>query len=215
VPSNPMLNRFQTVWCSAAAAADGAWSPGSAPRQGGTSGGAGASGRVVVVSAAERGVDPARRYRHHAASGAGTVREGHRDADLEERERRVMRRWPRPCSKGRCLRERVVHLAPVDLEGGERGGGGGRWKERSCGSVALDGEKGERRGELAWQTDEFHGADSGTADRRGETFVAGAVVSGRGRTSHGRGQDDVARGCRIAGRTMAHVDCCTKKNSLF
>jgi hypothetical protein len=71
-----MLNRFQTVWCSAAA--DSAWSPGFAPRQGGTSGGAGASGRVVVVSAAERGVDPARRYHHHAAAGAGTVREGHR-----------------------------------------------------------------------------------------------------------------------------------------
>jgi hypothetical protein len=115
-----------------------------------------------------------------------------------------MRRWPRPCSKGCCLCERVVHLAPVDLEGGERGGGG-RWKERSCGLVVLDGEKGERRGELAWQTDEFHGADSGTADRQGETFVEGAVVSGRGRTSHGWGQDDVARGCRIAGRTMAHV----------
>jgi len=71
--------------------------------------------------------------------------------------------------------------------------------------VVLDGEKGERRGELACQTDEFHGADSGTADRRGETFVEGAVVSGRGRTSHGWGQDDVTRGCRIAGRTMAHV----------
>jgi hypothetical protein len=53
-----MLDRFHTVWCSAATGTDArpASPPLTPPRPGGTSGGAGGRGRVVVVvSAADDG----------------------------------------------------------------------------------------------------------------------------------------------------------------